>query len=324
MHERILGLRMWPILLAACGMAFVPFLLAGFSFKPGFLLVFVQGPALGFLAVRILRRYPATYVFAAAMEGIFLMTLAALFGLLVCYAAAASDAPFVDAQLLRVDRLLGYDWQSYARFCAAHAPLLRAFRFAYGTNLTQPVAIGTILAIARQEQRFEKFVLANLLGVLVTALVFLLLPATTAWTFEGQEALATHILPDLPTTTNSWLGDLTQIRSGSGRHLTRLAGIVAFPSFHCVSAILNVWAVWRVRLARLPLLLLNLLMIAATPLIGGHYLTDLIGGALVAVLTILALDSLHLWLLGLEISVPDLRMLPARLKPDRISARTSS
>jgi membrane-associated phospholipid phosphatase len=84
-----------------------------------------------------------------------------------------------------------------------------------------------------------------------------------------------------------------QIRAGSGRHLTRLAGIVAFPSFHCASAILNAWAVWPVRSLRLPFMALNLLMIAATPVIGGHYLADLIGGALVAVLTIIVVGGVH-------------------------------
>lgn len=293
-----LGVRMWPILVAACALAAIPFLLTGFSFKLGFFLIFVQWPAIGFVAVRLLRRYPATYVFAGAIEGIFLMSLVALFGLLVCYAAAAGNAPLIDAQLVQVDHALGYDWQTYARFCAAHPWLLQVFRGAYSTNLTQPAVIGFVLFAASQESRFEKFVLANVVSVMLTACVFLLLPATTAWTFHGQEALAGKILPDLPTTTNSWLGDLMQIRGGAGRHLTRLSGIVAFPSFHCASAILNIWAVWRVRKARLPFLALNLTMVAATPIIGGHYIADLIAGAVVAWATIAMLDGLHRHLLG--------------------------
>jgi hypothetical protein len=256
-------------------------------------MIFIEGPALGFLAVRILMRYPQTYVFAGAVEGVFLMTFAALFGLLVCYAAAAGGAPLVDAQLLWADRWLGYDWTAYAKFCVAHPWLLQSFRWAYGTNLVQPAVIGALLYFTRLEPRFEKFVLANVVSVLLTAIVFLLFPATTAWTFLGQESSATRILPDLPVVTNSWLGDLMQIRAGSGRYLTRLSGIVAFPSFHCVSALLNAWAVWPVRRLRWPFALLNLTMIAATPMIGGHYLVDLVGGAVVALLTIPLVEGLH-------------------------------
>lgn len=296
MQPEALGLRMWAILIGACGVASIPFLLAGFSFEPNFLLIFLEGPAIGFVSVRLLKRYPAAYAFAGAVEGIFWMTFAGLFGLLLCYAAAAGGAPLVDRQLLQIDRLLGYDWQSYARFCAQYPALLQGYRIAYSTILTQPALIGAVLLLAKREIRFEKFVLANLIGSAITATLFLLCPATTAWTSQGQEASANHILSDLPIIANSWLGDLMQIRGGSGRTLTRVAGIVAFPSFHCVSAILNTWAVWPVRIMRWPFLLLNLAMIAATPLIGGHYLVDLIGGAAVVLVTIPLSHPLHMWL----------------------------
>jgi len=291
---------MWLILLVACAVAAIPFLLAGFLFDIKFLMMFVQWPAISFIPVRLLRRYPATYAFAGAIEGIFLMSFAALFGLMICYAAAAGNAPLIDAGLLRIDRGLGYDWQVYAHFAAAHPWLLQTLRYAYASNLTQPVVIGAILFMASQEPRFEKFILATIVSMAITVCVFLLLPATTAWTFQGQESLAAKILPDLPTTTNSWIGDLLHIRSGSGRHLVRPSGIIAFPSFHCASAILNIWAVWRVRMMRLPFLAFNAVMIAATPLIGGHYIADLIGGAVVAAITIASLDSLHRYLLGLR------------------------
>jgi hypothetical protein len=298
--SEILGVRMWAIVLGACALTAIPFVLAGFFFDLAFFRMFVQGPAISLVAVRLLRRYPATYAFAGAIEGVFLMSLAALFVLLICYSAAAGGAyfPLADAQLVRVDQWLGYDWRSYAGFAAAHPALLQALRYAYNTILFQPALIGVILFMASQEARFEKFVLANMVVVTLTCSIFLLLPATTAWTFQGQEALAVKILPDLPTTTNSWLSDLLQIRSGLGRHVVRAAGIIAFPSFHCSSAILNSWAVWRVRWVRLPFLLLNLTMIAATPLIGGHYVADLIGGAVVAGATIAALDLFYRRLLG--------------------------
>lgn len=294
-HE-ILGVRVWAIVLAACAIAAVLFLLSGFAFNSGLLRIFVQWPAIASLiAARLLRRHPATYAYAGVVEGILLMSVAALFGVLICYSAAAYGAslPLVDAQLVRVDHWLGYDWHAYAGFAAAHPWLLQAFRYAYATNLLQPAIITAFLFMTSQEPRFEKFVLANMVIVTLTCLTFMLLPATTAWTFQGQESLAIRILPDLPTTTNSWLNDLLRIRSGFGRQVTHPAGIIAFPSFHCASAVLNAWAVWKVRWARLPFLALNLTMIAATPLIGGHYVADLIGGAIVAGVTIVALDTLY-------------------------------
>jgi len=301
MSERSLGTRLWLVLLFACAAAAIPFLFAGFSFEPAYLRSFFLWPAIGFGAISFLKRYPFTYAFAGAVEGIFLLGFAALFGLLVCYAAAAGGAPLVDRQLLSIDQWLGYDWDHYARFCAAHPGLLQTFRYAYNSNLTQPALIAALLHLTRQEVRFEKFLLANVVGVLITALIFLFLPATTAWTLQGQEAYASHLLHDLPISTDSWLGDLLQIRNGGGRSISRLAGIVAFPSFHCVSAILNLWAVWRIGWLRLPFALLNAIMLAATPIIGGHYLSDILGGFVVTAATLAAVGPLHAYLRDLKL-----------------------
>ena len=284
---------MWPLLLAACCLAAIPFWWAGFGVETGFLLMFVQGPAIGFAAVRLLQRNPATYAIAGALEGIFLLSFTGLFGVLTCYAAATAGAPTVDAELLWLDRALGYDWAAYAHFCATKPWLLQAFRYSYNTILIQPVLVGFLLYGTRRGQRFERFVVVTMIAETLSAALFLFFPATTAWTYLGQEHLAAHILPDLPITTNSWLADLLQIRSGGGRHLTGAAGIVAFPSFHCAAGLLNIWAIWPIRRMRLPFLAVNLTMIAATPLIGGHYLTDLIGGAAVAWVSVLAGPGLH-------------------------------
>ena len=82
-------------------------------------------------------------------------------------------------------------------------------------------------------------------------------------------------------------GTLSRIGIGS------LAGLITFPSFHSVSALLFVWASWPARRLRAPMVAINLTMLAATPIEGSHYLVDVIGGAMVALLSVL---SLRLWL----------------------------
>jgi membrane-associated phospholipid phosphatase len=74
------------------------------------------------------------------------------------------------------------------------------------------------------------------------------------------------------------------LRDGSLRHLElfKLAGIVSFPSFHTASGVLYIWALWPVRYFRWAAIATNAWMIAATPLIGAHYVIDVIGGIGVA------------------------------------------
>ena len=84
--------------------------------------------------------------------------------------------------------------------------------------------------------------------------------------------------------------DLPPTRDGVLRHLDLLGlgGIVTFPSFHAASAVLYFWALWPVRWFRPLVVLANGLMLAATPINGGHYFIDLFAGVAVAVLAIVA------------------------------------
>ncbi len=45
---------------------------------------------------------------------------------------------------------------------------------------------------------------------------------------------------------------------------------------------------WDIRWLRTPFLALNLMMLAATPLFGGHYLVDMIAGAILTTASIAA------------------------------------
>jgi membrane-associated phospholipid phosphatase len=66
----------------------------------------------------------------------------------------------------------------------------------------------------------------------------------------------------------------------------RLEGIVSFPSFHAALATIYLYAARHRLWAFIPFALLDTLMLASTPPIGGHYLTDVIGGIAVALVAI--------------------------------------
>jgi membrane-associated phospholipid phosphatase len=84
------------------------------------------------------------------------------------------------------------------------------------------------------------------------------------------------------------LRDILALRDGSLRHLElfKITGIVSFPSFHAASAVLYIWALWPVRYVGGAAVVLNLLMVASTPVIGAHYMIDVFGGVALAVIGI--------------------------------------
>jgi membrane-associated phospholipid phosphatase len=68
---------------------------------------------------------------------------------------------------------------------------------------------------------------------------------------------------------------------------------VAFPSFHTAFAIICVYTVRHSLPALFGVGALNVLMLLSIPTFGGHYLTDMIGGGVVAFASILSIERLN-------------------------------
>jgi len=82
--------------------------------------------------------------------------------------------------------------------------------------------------------------------------------------------------------------DFTALRNGTMREisLARMEGLITFPSFHTTLAVLFVAALRRHRLALAIGAVVNGLMLLSIPSEGGHYLVDVIAGAMVAAVAI--------------------------------------
>jgi membrane-associated phospholipid phosphatase len=74
--------------------------------------------------------------------------------------------------------------------------------------------------------------------------------------------------------------------------LSQLQGLISFPSYHTVLAVLLTYAHRRSRLL-VPIALVNGIMLFSIPSYGGHYLIDIFAGAVVALLAISATAAVH-------------------------------
>jgi membrane-associated phospholipid phosphatase len=73
-----------------------------------------------------------------------------------------------------------------------------------------------------------------------------------------------------------------------------LRGVVGFPSFHTVQALVLIWYARKLPFLRWIALTLNIAVVIATPIHGGHHLIDVFGGIVVAFAAIAAAD----WIVG--------------------------
>jgi membrane-associated phospholipid phosphatase len=225
------------------------------------------------------------------------------------YLAGAAHWPLQDQALLAIDRALGMDPEPIARFVNDHPWLADILARGYGLIKWPLLGIPIVLTLTARYVRLQLFMLAMGLALMVTILISAFAPAIG--TYYGLQLPAAE-LPDVNTSIYAaQLRDILALREGSLRELElfRLAGIVSFPSFHAASAVLYMWALWPVRGLGGIAASLNLLMIAATPVIGAHYMIDVIGGVALAAASIWA-AKLYLQRLSPSQSAAPVRLLP--------------
>jgi len=202
------------------------------------------------------------------------------------YVVAASDWPLQDDTLLVIDRAIGFDSRAVILFVNDHPALSAALNFGYSMIKWPLLVIPIVLATTFRFVRLQQFVTALTVALLVTIIISAFVPAIGSYQSLGLTA------SDLPNVDLNVfrLGqhDIAAVREGSLRHLEllHLAGIVTFPSFHAASAVLYAWAFYPVRGWGPISLILNILMIASTPIVGAHYLVDVIAGIVLAAASI--------------------------------------
>jgi membrane-associated phospholipid phosphatase len=202
------------------------------------------------------------------------------------YVSGVAHWPLQDHTLLAIDRAMGMDPESIARFVNDHdwlgGLLVRGYTLIKITLLAIPIA----LAFTARFVRLQVFVLAFSLTLIMTLVISTFTPAVG--TYYGLQIDPAQFTSLDASMYSAQLRDILALRDGSLRHLElfKITGIVSFPSFHAASAVLYIWALWPVRYVGGAAVVLNLLMMASTPVIGAHYMIDVFGGVALAVIGI--------------------------------------
>jgi len=204
------------------------------------------------------------------------------------YLAAAAGFPLQDAVLEAWDRRLGIDWSGMVNFVALRPGLQLALLFAYSSFALQTVTTVLVLGLAGQLARLGHFIHAFMATTLVIIAISAISPAAGPWLYLDLQPGAANGF--LPVSSSSWPVFLA-LRDGSLRTVYGLntEGIITFPSLHAALGVLFAAALWRVKKIRWIALLLNGLLLMATPAYGSHYVTDVLAGIAVAAVSWIAL-----------------------------------
>ncbi|NIJ38002.1 membrane-associated phospholipid phosphatase [Sphingopyxis panaciterrae] len=195
--------------------------------------------------------------------------------------------PLADTNLARADAILGFDWLSYMLWLDQYPSLIRLMSLTYGLLSDYCAITFLLLLLLKGHERAMELVCLFVMSAVFTILVGPLAPAQGAMIFyapdPGQFAVVNSAMG-----TYFW-APLEAIRGRSELELVlaHLPGLVAFPSFHTVMGVILIYVSRRVPFIFGPALAINLIMIASTPLFGGHYLVDVIAGVATATGTII-------------------------------------
>jgi membrane-associated phospholipid phosphatase len=203
------------------------------------------------------------------------------------YIANAFNWPLQDQALLSIDRAMGMDPEAIVAFVNNHPWLAKCLDSSYGFIKWPLLGVPIVLAMTLRLIRLQQFTLALIIALAVTIVVSIFVPAVG--TYYGLNVSPRQFPFVDASIYAAQLRDIQLLRDGSLRHLElfKIAGIVSFPSFHAASAVLYMWALWPVRGFKSAAIAINALMIAATPVVGAHYVIDVIAGIVVAAASIL-------------------------------------
>lgn len=190
--------------------------------------------------------------------------------------------PLTDAWLTHADDALGLDWHAYLFWIDAHPAIADAMSFTYRSLTVFSSIAFVLLVIFGSSRAAHDFLVLFVTSAVIASAVGCLFPAETAMAYYAPvEHMLKHVSPDYGAAFGPYL---QEIRTNPHHifHLMALPGLTAFPSFHTAMGLIVIYCArgrgWFFAVA----LIFNSLMIAATPVFGGHYFVDLMAGAALA------------------------------------------
>jgi len=203
------------------------------------------------------------------------------------YIAGRTHVALKDNALAHIDRLLKIEVPSILHFMAPHPLERTVLAFSYDLLFPLMVVAAILPPLRFRFTAAKELIVAISFATLVGALLFAVVPAIGPWAVYGYAPM-----PLQAQTQALFLG----LRTGS-LHLIDLnePGLVCFPSFHVLLAVLSAVALCSIRQLRIPAILIAALITVSTLTTGWHYITDVIGGLMLAAVSVGASKAYSRW-----------------------------
>lgn len=215
---------------------------------------------------------------SAFIWGIGLFFWCVVANLILANAIQATPFKPIDAHLLSLDRDLDFHTAALMTWTHDHPIIHHLFKISYSLITIELMLIPGLITLFGARKSLSVFYIAQLSTLIVGCLIYYFWP-TMAPSGIVHNPYFTHAQQD--TSHRFW-----QIHHYEMPTTTK-GGLIAFPSFHVIWAILFINACRSQKLLFYPVAIINTIIILSTVFLGWHYLADLISGIMIAIAGIL-------------------------------------
>lgn len=197
------------------------------------------------------------------------------------YLMIATAMPLQDAALSSIDHALGFDWLAFLEWTNDRPDIAKVLAWAYTSSKAQILLVAAVLAFTCASKMWD-FLAVLMVCLTITLAISGLMPALAPYAVYQPDPEIYRVYSELGTTPGiNFLAHYEALRSGNNFVLVfgEIEGLVTFPSYHTVVALLIPYALRHLPILFWPALAVNALVVISTLPVGGHYLVDLFGGA---------------------------------------------
>ena len=204
--------------------------------------------------------------------------------LLLTNAIQCTPFPPIDATLVKLDYWMRINTTALMSWTHLHPQLHHIFLNSYNLMIVQLFGVPIALAILNARRSLGVFFIAQSSTLLLGSLIYFFFPtiAPAGMLHSPYFITAQHD---------------TSLRFYEVHHHLKVTasdgGLIAFPSFHVVWAILLTYACRGRKIIFYSMAVFNIILIASTVLLGWHYFMDVIGGVILAVTAILFSEKMY-------------------------------